>query len=226
MRRALLDRAAAACGLAQQVAEDGTVNVVASNGMVVSLSVPFDEASLMGLLVEAGHKGEALAQLERVNDELRKRLEARTLALPDGAAAGRVAKADALEAQEKALAAALREARREPASEERDAAVAALRGELAETRRRFFAALAGIEAEHPEYALLVRFRSLDLAAVQKHLPADAALLEFFPSERALYIFVVTADAFAVEDVRSTVAHGLRQSGVPTGPDQTQMRGAS
>ncbi len=201
LRQASLDEAIEILDLARGVSEDSVVGIATSSGAVIKISVPFDEEGYVEMLVEAGHKARALEALERIrNEEMRGHLELKTLALKDEGASKALAEVDALEAREKQTIQAIRQTLQQPVSADKDKALAELNAQLAEGRREFFARLQELEAKYPEYATMVRFTSLDLAGVQKRLPADAVLLEYFPAQDQLYIFVVTPEAFAVERV--------------------------
>lgn len=71
---------------------------------------------------------------------------------------------------------------------------------LATTRAQFFAALNDIRRTQPDFDQLLTVRATDLAALQGLLPASSLLVEYFPAADALYVLMVTRDAFEIRRV--------------------------
>jgi CHAT domain-containing protein/Tfp pilus assembly protein PilF len=71
----------------------------------------------------------------------------------------------------------------------------ALKDILSSTRQEFFTTVNSIKSRNPDMEQLLSVRSTDLAALQKKLPKDVLLLEYYPSEDMLYIFGITSDSF-------------------------------
>ncbi len=71
---------------------------------------------------------------------------------------------------------------------------------LADTKEDFFTAMNEIKAQNPDFDQLLSVRGTDLAALQKVLPEDVLLLEFYPSNDILYIFVVTKESLQIKNV--------------------------
>jgi CHAT domain-containing protein/Tfp pilus assembly protein PilF len=71
---------------------------------------------------------------------------------------------------------------------------------LAVTREQFFAKLGQLRQKEPDFESLVQITGSQLSAVQSHLPPDSALIEYFPAQGTLYIFVVTAQEFSLHEV--------------------------
>jgi len=71
---------------------------------------------------------------------------------------------------------------------------------LATTRREFFTAMNEIKRKNPDFDQLLSVRVTDLAAIQKVLPDDTLLLQYYPSADALYIFVVSHDSFQIREI--------------------------
>ena len=150
---------------------------------------------LIKLLIKRGRGGEALQYLER----------AKSKSLVDALAGANVnAKDPALKAlidRVRALGDSVREAEtalttemQRPA-EQRDAAkVAAARARLDSAQKQYLDAVAEIKRANPSYASLVAVNPTDLVEVRKLLPEKTLLLEYFPTDNELYIFVVTRDA--------------------------------
>jgi len=150
---------------------------------------------LIKLLIKKGRSAEALVYLER----------AKSKALVDALAGANVkakdpqvsALLDRLREQTDALRVAERELATELAKPEanRDAAkITAARAKLAEATNRYVDAVEKVKRANPSYASLVAVNPTDLVEIRKRLPEKTLLLEYFPTDNELYIFVVTRDA--------------------------------
>ncbi len=150
---------------------------------------------LIKLLIKKGRSAEALGYLER----------AKSKALVDALAGANVKAKDPemsallnrLREQTDALRVAERELAVELAKPEanRDQAkIAAARTKLADTRNKYIEAIEKIKRANPSYASLVAVNPTDLVEMRKRLPEKTLLLEYFPTDDELYIFVVTRDA--------------------------------
>jgi CHAT domain-containing protein len=71
---------------------------------------------------------------------------------------------------------------------------------LAGTRQEFFSVINEIKSRNPDFEQLISVRPLDLVAVQKAIPQDTILLEYYPSREKLYIFSISADTFSIKSV--------------------------
>jgi CHAT domain-containing protein len=150
---------------------------------------------LIKLLIKKGRSAEALGYLER----------AKSKALVDALAGANVkakdpamtALLDRLRQQTEALRVAERELATELAKPEasRDQAkIAAARARLDSAQKQYLDAVAEIKRANPSYASLVAVNPTDLVEVRKRLPEKTLLLEYFPTDSELYIFVVTRDS--------------------------------
>lgn len=150
---------------------------------------------LIKLLIKKGRSAEALVYLER----------AKSKALVDALAGANVkakdpqvsALLDRLREQTDALRVAERELSTELAKPEanRDQAkIAAARTKLADAQSKYVDAVEKIKRTNSSYASLVAVNPTDLVEVRKRLPEKTLLLEYFPTDNELYIFVVTRDA--------------------------------
>jgi hypothetical protein len=150
---------------------------------------------LIKLLIKKGRSAEALGYLER----------AKSKALVDALAGANVkakdprmsALLDRLREQTGALRVAERELATELAKPEanRDQVkITAARSKLAEAKNRYLDAVEKVKLANPSYASLVAVNPTDLVEVRKRLPEKTLLLEYFPTDNELYIFVVTRDA--------------------------------
>ena len=150
---------------------------------------------LIKLLIKKGRAAEALGYLER----------SKSKALVDALAGANVTAKDggvtALIEQVRRRSEALRVAERELATElakpeaNRDQAkIAAARAKLNQAQTNYLSAVESIKRANPSYASLVAVNPTDLVKVRKSLPEKTLLLEYFPTDNELYIFVVTRDA--------------------------------
>jgi CHAT domain-containing protein len=150
---------------------------------------------LIKLLIKKGRSAEALEYLER----------AKSKSLVDALAGANVKAKDpavnelldrvreqseTLRVAERELAVELAkpEANREPAK------IAAARAKVADAQNKYFDAVEKIKRANPSYASLVAVNPTNLLEVRKHLPEKTLLLEYFPTDKELYIFAVTRDS--------------------------------
>ncbi len=150
---------------------------------------------LIRLLIKKGRAAEALAYLER----------AKSKSLVDALAGANVKAKDqavaALIEQVRQQGDALRVAERElevelakPEASRDQAKIAAARAKLEQAQANYLSAVENIKRANPSYASLVAVNPTDLVKIRKGLPDKAVLLEYFPTDDELYIFVVTRDA--------------------------------
>ncbi|MGQ0763243.1 MAG: CHAT domain-containing protein [Acidobacteriota bacterium] len=150
---------------------------------------------LIKLLIKKGRAAEALSYLER----------SKSKALVDALAGANIQAKDpavsALLDRVSERSEALRVAERELATElakpeaNRDQAkIAAARAKLERAQTNYLGAVESIKRANPSYASLVAVNPTDLVKLRKSLPEKLLLLEYFPTDNELYIFVVTRDA--------------------------------
>jgi len=150
---------------------------------------------LIKLLIKKGRSAEALVYLER----------AKSKALVDALAGANVkakdpqvsALLDRLREQTDALRVAERELATElarPEANRDEARITAARTKLADATNRYLDAVEKVKRANPSYASLVAVNPTDLVEIRKRLPDKTLLLEYFPTDNELYVFVVTRDA--------------------------------
>jgi len=146
-------------------------------------------------LVESGEAEAALEVLSRLQQvETRGSVrEALVEGIPQG---GDLRRAGALEARAEALEDQLATA---PSSPGGPAALEVVQTLLASTRAEYYAVLKKLQEDVPELTRLA-VRPLNFARLQAHIPADAAVVQLFPAEDRLYLFVVTNDDLKVRSV--------------------------
>ncbi len=71
---------------------------------------------------------------------------------------------------------------------------------LADTREEFFSKVDQLKRREPEFEALVQLSGSSLSAIQGALPEDTTLVEFFPSDETLYLFIVSSDALVLRQV--------------------------
>lgn len=89
-----------------------------------------------------------------------------------------------------------------PAGEVRDTLLQKTQQVLASTKQEFLLKSRELRQNYPElYSRVLKFDPLDLPDVQKELPPDAAVVQYFPTDDALYVFLVTRDTFRLRSVK-------------------------
>ncbi len=73
-----------------------------------------------------------------------------------------------------------------------------LAGELASTKQQFLAVTNEIKGENPDYGQMIAIQSPELAQLQPVIPSDTLLLQYYPSEETLYIFIVSRESFSIK----------------------------
>src|SRR6185503_5734136 len=75
-----------------------------------------------------------------------------------------------------------------------EAKITAARTKLSDAKNKYLEAVEKVKVANPSYASLVAVYPTDLVEIRKRLPDKTLLLEYFPTDNELYIFVVTRDA--------------------------------
>lgn len=105
------------------------------------------------------------------------------------------------EGQLAAMAAQVQRLETMPASATRNELLAGAQTLLADTRAKFLADTRQLRQKYPNiYGRVLKFDPLNLPSIQKSLPADLAVLQYFPTDDALYIFVVTQNSVRLRQV--------------------------
>jgi CHAT domain-containing protein len=112
--------------------------------------------------------------------------------------------ADALRNQQQQVASATEQVKKlesQPASPLRDELLAQTRALLADSKAEYLVKSRELRQKHPTlYSLALKFDPLDLPSLQSELPADVAVLQYFPTETTLYTFLVTRESFRLRSV--------------------------
>lgn len=72
--------------------------------------------------------------------------------------------------------------------------------EMAHGKGDFFRALVSLRSKHPEYEKMLAVRPVNYARLQKQIPSGTAIVQYFPADEALYVFLVTASDFKIQRV--------------------------
>lgn len=117
------------------------------------------------------------------------------------------AEAREVQAKEEQVVALTQEVKRleaMPASDTRNKLLESTQGLLADTRAEFLADTRALRQKYSElYSKVLRFDPLNLPEIQKSLPPDLAVVQYFPTDDALFIFVVTQKDFRLRQVATS-----------------------
>lgn len=88
-----------------------------------------------------------------------------------------------------------------PASATRDELLEKTQKLVADTKADFLLRSRELRQKYPDlYSRVLKFDPLDLPDVQKSLPQEAAVIQYFPTADILYIFLVTRDTFRLRSI--------------------------
>jgi CHAT domain-containing protein len=149
---------------------------------------------LIKLLIKRGRLSDALEYLERAKSKsLVDALAGANINAKDPALKALIDRVrslgDSVRVAETTLVAEMQKS----AEQRSTALVAAARTRVESAQKQYHDAVAQIQQANPSYANLVAVNPTDLGEVRKRLPAKTLLLEYFPTDNELYIFVVTRD---------------------------------
>lgn len=71
---------------------------------------------------------------------------------------------------------------------------------LASTKSEFYTALTKLRETHPEYEGRLAIRPVNYTRLQKFIPADTAVVQYFPCAHESYIFVATREALKIRKI--------------------------
>lgn len=71
---------------------------------------------------------------------------------------------------------------------------------LAKNKAEFHSVLTDLRRQYPNYESALAIRPINFSKSQKFLPADTAVIQYFPTPSTLYIFVVTKDKLVIRQV--------------------------
>jgi CHAT domain-containing protein len=92
-----------------------------------------------------------------------------------------------------------------PAQYRDTAKIERLTGTLAGTKAEFYSQVNTIRAANPEFERLMAVKPAVFAKIQKTIPHDTILVQYFPAPDRLYVFLVTREDFRIKTVNAGVA---------------------
>ena len=75
--------------------------------------------------------------------------------------------------------------------------IAQTKTKLNNARSNFYKEVTRLRQQHPDFERLLAVRPINFGQLQKSIPADTAVVQYFPSEEKLYQFVLTKEALLV-----------------------------
>jgi len=146
-------------------------------------------SNLARLLLKKGRQAESLQVLARMGSTAA--LERGLQALqdrPEGKTLGRLARQNRQLEEEVSLQRSL------------DPTAPPLTEALQDRRRQYEQALTELGQSHPQYNQVLHLRPVQIEVLQRTLPADACLIQYFPGPEELHIFLVTRESLKVRRV--------------------------
>lgn len=155
---------------------------------------------LIELLIETGDSEKAYEYLERSKSKLlQEKLKLTSIPFKNARVRGLMGEAeDLFDAEAKLL-----EERTKPETLKNPKKVEHFDELLATNKAQFFRVVNDLRQIHPDFERFVTVKPPSLAKVQRMIPADTLLLEYFPSETRLYIFEITNTDFKLRSVSVT-----------------------
>ncbi|MCA9792656.1 MAG: CHAT domain-containing protein, partial [Candidatus Eremiobacteraeota bacterium] len=87
-----------------------------------------------------------------------------------------------------------------PAEQQRPEQIARTQRLLADSKAAFLQKVRELRTANPEYSRVLSVNPIEFGRLQKSIPPQMAVVQYFPTDQRLYIFVVTADAFRLREV--------------------------
>lgn len=87
-----------------------------------------------------------------------------------------------------------------PADQQRPEQIARTQRLLADSKATFLQKVRELRTANPEYSRVLSVNPIEFGRLQKSIPPEMAVVQYFPTDKRLYIFVVTADAFRLREV--------------------------
>jgi CHAT domain-containing protein len=145
--------------------------------------------------LEAGRGEDAFATLARLGQaQALMTRDADRLAANDPRLAGLVSELDSARTRGQAL----EQSRSAQASNGRP--LTQVEGEIAGNRADFYKTLGEIRRQYPDYGQLLAVRPVNFARLQKSVPKDTVIVQTFPAQDALFLFVLTREQLKIHRV--------------------------
>lgn len=161
---------------------------------------------LIKLLKESGNAAEALSYIERSKSKMSNDvIQAGKIELTDKAEQAKFDKVQKLQEQNDDLQNQLAEEKAKPAEKQDKAKIDQLSSTLTKNEGDFNALMIDLETKYPNMYQVVKIDPIQLTDLQKQLSDDMVILEYFPADDALYIFMITRDKIEAKSVPVSAA---------------------
>lgn len=156
---------------------------------------------LISLLKQAGNNAEALNYIERSKAKMSNDvLNATKLQVTDKSEQKQLDKIQDLQKQNEELQKQLAEEKAKPADKQDVSKIDNLSKSLTQSQGDFNALMIDLETKYPNIYQVIKVDPIQLSDIQKQLDDDVVLLEYFPADDALYIFMITKDKIEAKSV--------------------------
>lgn len=156
---------------------------------------------LIQLLIETGDSEKAYEYLERSKSkQLQDKIKLTSIPFKSARVRSLMSEAEDLFDTETKLGDQLAEERAKAETLRSSRKIDNLSNLLAANKSQFFRIVNELRQIHPDYERFVTVKPPALAKVQRLIPADTLMLEYFPSETTLYIFEITNSDFKLRSV--------------------------
>jgi CHAT domain-containing protein len=159
---------------------------------------------LISLLKQAGNNAEALQYIERSKAKMSNDvLNANKIQVTDKTQQKQLDKIQELQKQNEELQKQLAEEKAKPADKQDVSKIDNLSKTLTQSQGDFNALMIDLETKYPNIYQVIKVDPIQLADIQKQLADDVVLLEYFPADDALYIFMITKEKIEAKSVPVT-----------------------
>ncbi len=166
----------------------------------LSNKVPVYKRLIM-LLKQTGNLAEALQYIERSKAKLSNDvIGSGQIQVTEKAAQEKIDKVQSLQVKNEELEKALAEEKAKPLEKQDKSKIDSLSKTLTQTQGDFNALMIDLETKYPNIYQVIKVDPIQLTDLQKQLPDDVVLLEYFPASDALYIFMITRDKVEAKSV--------------------------
>ena len=155
---------------------------------------------LAELQLQAGQNEEAFATLARLSQaESLMNLNAEQIASQKPGLKEAVQKLEETRARTRALSSVKQSQNKAGKSTDK------VEGQIAGNRSEFYKALGDIRRQYPGYGSMLAVRPVNFARLQEFVPEDTAVIQIFPADDALFLFVLTSKELKIQKVPVTRA---------------------
>jgi len=159
---------------------------------------------LISLLKKTGKINEALLYIERSKAKMSNDvINAGKIQVVDKEEQKQIDKIDKLQKENEELEKQLAEEKAKPIDKQDKAKIDNLSKTLTKNQGDFNALMIDLETKYPNIYQVIKVDPIQLTDIQSQLPEDVALLQYFPAEDALYIFMITKDKVEAKSVPVT-----------------------